>query len=71
MSWSELQWEDCTRDPRPVEELDQPITFDRRQYEAAFVGAGERVAGFPYDELAHHGRRLLWPWQWGWRMPRG
>ena len=26
--------------------------------------------GMPYDELEHQGRRFLWPWQWGWRMPK-
>lgn len=71
VSWSDFLWEDGIYDPRPVTQLDRPITFDRSQYEAAFVDAYERVAGFPYDELAHHGRRFLWPWQWGWRAPRG
>lgn len=70
VSWSDFLWEDGIYDPRPVTQLDRPITFDRSQYEAAFVDAYERVAGFPYDELAHHGRRFLWPWQWGWRAPR-
>lgn len=70
VSWSDFLWEDGIYDPRPVDQLDQSITFDRSQYEAAFVDADERVAGFPYDELARHGRRFLWPWQWGWKLPR-
>lgn len=70
VSWSDFRWEDGIYDPRPVEQLDQPITFDRGQYEAAFVDACARVAGFPYDELAHHGRQFRWPWQWGWKLPR-
>ncbi len=70
VTWSEFRWEDGMSGPRPVEHLDEPLRFDRRQYEAAFADAFERVAAFPYDELAHHGRRFLWPWQWGWRLPR-
>lgn len=71
VSWSDLRWEDGIFDPRSVEHLHQPVVFDRAEYEAAFAGAYERVAAFPYDKLAHHGRRFLWPWQWGWRLPRG
>jgi hypothetical protein len=70
VSWSDFRWEDGIYEPRTVEQLDQPITFDRSQYEAAFVDAHGRVDGFPYDELAPHGRRFLWPWQWGWKLPR-
>lgn len=70
VSWSDFLWEDGNFDPRPVEHLHQPVVFDRARYETTFDGAYERVAAFPYDELAHHGRRFLWPWQWGWRLPR-
>lgn len=71
VTWSDFLWEDGIFDPRPVEHLDRPVTFGRANYEAAFADAYERVAAFPYDELAHHGRRFLWPWQWGWKLPRG
>ena len=57
--------------PRLVEHLPERLTFDRSGYEAVFADAYEQVAAFAYDELAHHGRRFLWPWQWGWRVPRG
>ena len=70
VSWSEFQWEDGMFDPRPVEQLDEPLSFDRALYEAVFSDAYERVAAFPYDESAHHGRRFLWPWRWGWTLPR-
>ena len=36
----------------------------------ALEKAEKRVAAFPFDELAHEGRTLLWPWQWGWRLPK-
>jgi hypothetical protein len=66
VTWSDFLWEDGIVEPLPVEHLDQPVTFDRAHYEAAFADAYERVAALPYDELAHRGRRFLWPWQWGW-----
>jgi hypothetical protein len=69
--WSDFRWEDGMSEPRPAEQLTQRLTFDRNSYEAAFADAYEQVAAFPYDELAHHGRRFLWPWQWGWKIPRG
>jgi hypothetical protein len=69
--WSDFRWEDGMSEPRPAEQLPERLTFDRNSYEAAFADAYEQVAAFPYDELAHHGRRFLWPWQWGWKIPRG
>lgn len=69
VTWSDFLWEDGIFDPRPVEQLEEPLTFHRAQYEAALADAHERVAAFPYDELAHRGRRFLWPWQWGWKLP--
>ena len=71
VSWSDFLWEDGMSELRPVEHLHERLTFDRTRYEAVFADAYERVAAFPYDELAHHGRRFLWPWQWGWKLPRG
>ncbi len=67
VTWSAFRWENGTVGIVPVAELPAPIVFDRAAYESAFSGAAERVAAFPYDELAHHGRRVRWPWQWGWR----
>jgi hypothetical protein len=69
VSWSAFLWEDDYSDPRPVEGLADSFTFERTTYEDAFRDAYERVAAFPYDKLAHRGRRFLWPWQWGWKMP--
>jgi len=69
VTWSDFLWEGSS-DPRPVEHLTEPVRFDRAQYQDAFADAYERLAGFPYDEMAHRGRRFLWPWQWGWRLPR-
>ena len=67
VTWSDFRWEDGYLEPRPVEHLNASISFDRAGYEAAFADAYERVAEVAYD--AHHGRRFLWPWQWGWTLP--
>jgi hypothetical protein len=51
--------------PARIAGAPERLTFDTQQYTAAFNDACDRTAEFPYDELAHHGRRFLWPWQWG------
>ena len=55
-----------------VTELCRPWlhAVDRAGYEAMLRSAFERVSTMPYDELEHRGRGFLWPWQWGWRMPK-
>lgn len=70
VSWSGFRWEDGRSAARPVDGLDEPLVFDRRQYEAAFAGAVAEVAALPHDELSHTGRRFRWPWQWGWTLAR-
>ena len=69
VTWSDLRWEDATS-PLPVEGFPSTLTFERTEYERALARAYARVASFPYEELDHRGRRFLWPWQWGWRLPR-
>ena len=69
VAWSDFCWE-TPAGTTPVEGLPPRMTFERSEYEAAFNGAFERLGAFPYDRLAHRGRRFLWPWQWGWRAPR-
>lgn len=70
VSWSDFLWENGDFASSPVEHLHQPLVFERAQYETTLADAYQRVAALPYDELAHRGRRFLWPWQWGWRLPR-
>lgn len=69
--WSEFAWENGYEPSRRIDGTPDSFAFDRQQYVAAFDGAYQRTAEFPYDELAHHGRKSLWPWQWGWRLPKG
>lgn len=73
VSWSEFLWEGGVGDPTSIDvahEGDGRIVFNRAGYEAMLTSAYERIAAMPYDELEHQGRRFLWPWQWGWRMPK-
>ena len=68
VSWSDWLWESF-QEPMPVPQLRTPLIFDRALYETTLQAANERVSRMPYDQLAHHGRKFLWPWQWGWRLP--
>jgi hypothetical protein len=80
VSWSNflweggvVDWEGGVGDPASIDlapEGDGRIVFNRAGYEAMLTSAYERIAAMPYDELEHQGRRFLWPWQWGWRMPK-
>jgi hypothetical protein len=68
--WSEWALENGRDQADPIDALGPSAVFDRPLYEAALRGAYAQLAALPYDELAHLGRRFLWPWQWGWRIPR-
>jgi hypothetical protein len=70
VSWTDFSWENSYEEPSPLVNAPDILAFRRSEYETEMGRAYERVAGLPYDELAHHGRRFLWPWQWGWRLPR-
>jgi len=73
VSWSEFLWEGGVGDPTSIDvehAVDGRIVFNRAAYGAMLTSAYERIAAMPYDELEHRGRRFLWPWQWGWRMPK-
>jgi hypothetical protein len=67
--WSDFAWENGHEPSGRIDFAPDSLAFDRQQYVAAFDGAYQRTAEFPYDGLAYHGRKFLWPWQWGWRLP--
>ena len=67
--WSDWALENGFEPRTPIEGFGRSLTFDRESYERTLLGAYGKVATLPYDELAHRGRRFLWPWQWGWRLP--
>ncbi|WP_168581573.1 hypothetical protein [Gephyromycinifex aptenodytis] len=69
LTWSDFAWENDDDEPVPQHPgLD--FVFDLDAYLRTIESCRARVAAFPYDPLAHHGRDFLWPWQWGWRLPR-
>jgi hypothetical protein len=70
VTWSDFAWDNGYEPTDPMENAPDPIAFARVDYTDLFAGAEERVAAFPYDELDHQGLKFLWPWQWGWRLPK-
>ena len=71
VGWVEWRWDSGYEPSEPIDFPGRQVSFDRTQYEEVLLGAYEQIAAFPFDELNHRGRRFLWPWQWGWRMPSG
>lgn len=71
VTWSDFSWESDPEDDELLPAfLEVTFVFERSAYEETIEQARRLVGSFPYDPLAHHGRRFLWPWQWGWRLPK-
>jgi hypothetical protein len=71
ITWSHFAWENGDKPAEPIENAPDSLEFESAHYGDLFAGANARVAALPYDELAHQGRKFLWPGQWGWRLPKG
>jgi hypothetical protein len=71
VTWTDFQWENGI-DPPSTTDLTTELgfAFERRAYDTALSGAYGQVAALPYDESAHRSKKILWPWQWGWRLPQ-
>ncbi len=69
ITWSDFAWDNGCEPTDPISEAPNSVTFRRTNYAAELMTAEKRVAAFPFDQLAHEGRKFLWPWQWGWRFP--
>lgn len=69
-TWTDFGWEDGSAPRTSLDAAPRRLAFSSASYLDAFTDAAERVAQMPYDELAHEGRKFLWPWQWGWRLPK-
>lgn len=70
VTWSDFAWDNGYEPTDPIENAPDSISFAKPEYTDAFTHAEERITTFPYNELAHVGRKFLWPWQWGWRLPK-
>ncbi len=70
ITWSQFAWESGYRPADPIEDAPTRVVFDVADYETTVATAYERVATLPHDELQHQRRNFLWPWQWGWRLPK-
>jgi hypothetical protein len=70
ITWSQFAWESGYEPAEPIDSAPDSLAFGAADYEKVFASAYGRVAALPYDELAHQGRKFLWPWQWGWRLPK-
>jgi len=68
ISWTNWLWE-TDLGGLPVESGPGDVLFDRTAYEAELAAAFAVVPAMSYDEVAHRGKRFLWPCEWGWRMP--
>lgn len=66
--WRNWKWTDYAG-AEPVPGL-PALTFERQAYMTVVGHAAAGVAALPYDEKSNKPRRFLWPWQWGWRMPK-
>lgn len=68
VGWTDWLWENDFGGSA-VENDPGDLLSDRAAYEAELAAAVAALREMPYDELAHRGKRFLWPWEWGWRMP--
>lgn len=71
VTWSDFAWETDIEDDEHLPACPGvSFVFDRNSYVTTIESARHLVGSFPYEPLAHHGRSFLWPWQWGWRLPK-
>ena len=70
-TWADFRWENGRSPGIPIQVDMEHVSFASGHYVDVFSDAVQRVAAMPYSRLDHEGRRFLWPWQWGWRLPSG
>ncbi len=71
VTWTDFLWEDGCRPPSATTlAAAQGFVFERAAYDTTLSEAYHRVAALPYEEPPHPDRKSLWPWQWGWRLPK-
>lgn len=67
ITWSDWAWKDGFKLTDPNEDLGA-YTFTLSEYEEALTGAARMLAAVPDWEPPK--QKMLWPWQWGWRLPK-
>lgn len=67
ITWSDWAWKDGFELTDPVEELGT-YTFTLSEYEQVLATAARKLAAVPAWEPPK--QKLLWPWQWGWNLPK-
>jgi hypothetical protein len=67
ITWSDWAWKDGFKLTDPIEELGI-YTFTLSEYEEALAGAARMLAAVRSWEPPK--QKMLWPWQWGWRLPK-
>ena len=69
VTWSDWRW-DPIEHAEKLTGISAPVVVDRAAYEGTIQSAPEVLATLPYDQDQFRTRPFLWPWQWGWRLPR-
>lgn len=67
ITWTDWAWKDGSGLTDPIDEL-ETLTFARSEYEHVLNGAAATLAAVPAWNAPR--QKMLWPWQWGWRLPK-
>lgn len=67
ITWTDWAWKDGFGLTDPIDELDA-LTFARSEYEHVLGDAARMLATIPNWKPPK--QKLLWPWQWEWRLPK-
>lgn len=67
ITWSDWAWKDGFGLTGPIEELGT-YTFALSEYQQVLAEAGRRLTVIP--DWNPPRQKMLWPWQWGWRLPK-
>lgn len=67
ITWSDWAWKDGFELTDPIEELGT-YTFTLSEYEKVLADAARLLETVP--DWVPPKQRMLWPWQWGWSLPK-
>jgi hypothetical protein len=69
VTWAGWSWVSAAG-TEPASSAVDDVRFARDQYEEVISSASAALSLLPVDESWRYPRRPLWPWEWGWRLPR-